>query len=116
MKTTLVISAAVLSIILFVAFRRTTNDRQIVFNPPTTPARPIPDDEFPFDHPAAGRAPELFLALNVTSEDVYRALPLRERYPVDVTAFEAEVMNGGIDQYMPACQLRHNDVYRHFGR
>jgi hypothetical protein len=71
-----------------------------MFTPPTTPTALIPDDVFPFDHPAADRAHGLFMSLHVTSEEAYRALPLRERYLVDVKGFETDVMNGGIDQYM----------------
>ena len=72
---------------------------KIVFTPPKVKAEPIPDD-FAFDHPAAERARQLFLRLNVRSEEDYRALSRRERYLLDVTAFEAMLSNGGITGYM----------------
>jgi hypothetical protein len=55
--------------------------------------------EFPFEHPAAEEARRLFLKLDVRSEKDYRALRQRDRYLWDVTWFETEVMNGGMDQY-----------------
>jgi hypothetical protein len=62
----------------------------------SVPERPI---EFPFQHPVAEEAREAFLRLEVYSEDDYRKLPRRDRYLWDVEWFEAEVMNGGVDQY-----------------
>jgi hypothetical protein len=55
--------------------------------------------EFPFQHPAAAEANRIFLTLEVHSEEDYRKLPRRDRYLWDVSWFEAEVMNGGVDQY-----------------
>ncbi len=55
--------------------------------------------EFPFQHPAAEEARQLFLTLEVYSEEDYRKLPRRDRYLWDVSWFETEVMNGGVDQY-----------------
>jgi hypothetical protein len=61
-----------------------------------------PDNEieFPFQHPAAVEVKTIFLNLDVRSEDDYRALPRRDRYVWDISWFEAEVMNGGIHQYL----------------
>jgi hypothetical protein len=56
--------------------------------------------EFPFQHPACKEAKQLFLLLEVYSEDDYRRLSLRDRYVWDVCWFETEVMNGGMDQYL----------------
>jgi hypothetical protein len=51
--------------------------------------------------PAATReAAHLFHTLDVRSEDDYRKLPRRDRYLWDVSWFEGEVMNGGVDQYL----------------
>jgi Domain of unknown function (DUF4375) len=58
--------------------------------------RPV---QFPFDHPAAKEANRLFRTLEVNLEDDYKKLPKRDRYVWDVSWFEAEVMNGGVDQY-----------------
>jgi hypothetical protein len=55
--------------------------------------------EFPFEHPAAEEARQIFLTLEVYSEGDYRKLPRRDRYLWDVSWFAAEVMNGGVDQY-----------------
>jgi hypothetical protein len=56
--------------------------------------------EFPFQHPAAKEANRLFRTLEVFSEDDYLKLPRRDRYVWDISWFEAEVMNGGVDQYL----------------
>lgn len=66
----------------------------------TRPSIPSHAVEFPFEHPAAKEAGELFLKLEVYSEEDYRKLPPRDRYLWDVTWFETEVMNGGVDQYL----------------
>jgi hypothetical protein len=55
--------------------------------------------EFPFEHPAAKQAKQLFLTLKVYSDDDYRRLARRDRYLWDIEWFEAEIMNGGMDQY-----------------
>ena len=55
--------------------------------------------EFPFQHPAAKEANRIFLTLEVYSESDYRNLSRRDRYIWDVSWFETEVMNGGVDQY-----------------
>ena len=61
---------------------------------------PTPTPAYPFEHPAAKEASKLFKALNVNGEDDYRRLPMRDRIIHDVTWFEIEVMNGGVDQYL----------------
>ena len=99
-KTVLFLSALGVGFVALVACRRVNSKHEIVFNPPTAPVEPLPADTFAFNHPAADRAHDLFMSMNVSSEEVYRALSLRERYLVDIKSFEAEVMNGGIDQYM----------------
>jgi hypothetical protein len=66
----------------------------------TRPSIPSHAVEFPFEHPAAKEAGELFIKLKVYSEEDYRKLPQRDRYLWDVTWFETEVMNGGVDQYL----------------
>jgi Domain of unknown function (DUF4375) len=55
--------------------------------------------QFAFQHPAAKEVKRLFLTLDVQSEADYRQLPRRDRYLWDVSRFEAEVMNGGVNQY-----------------
>lgn len=55
--------------------------------------------EFPFQHPAAKEAKQIFLTLDVRSEEDYLKLARRDRYLWDITWFETEVMNGGMDQY-----------------
>lgn len=60
---------------------------------------PSPTLQFPFQHPAAQEARKIFLTLPVYSEDDYRKMSRRDRYLWDVKWFEAEVMNGGVDQY-----------------
>ena len=53
----------------------------------------------PFEHPDADEAYRIFNALRVTTEEEYLGLSPRERILYDVVRFEAEVMNGGIDQF-----------------
>ncbi len=59
-----------------------------------------PDPKLPFEHPAAKEVKRIFLTLEVYSENDYRNLPRRDRHVWDVSWFETEVMNGGIDQYL----------------
>ncbi len=61
---------------------------------------PEQEIEFPFQHPACKEAKELFRALEVYSDEDYRKLPRRDRYVWDVSWFECEVMNGGVDQFL----------------
>jgi uncharacterized protein DUF4375 len=62
----------------------------------------IPDSEpeFPFQHPAAKEVKGIFRTLDVSSAEDYRSLPRRDRYLWNISWFEAEVMNGGVDQYL----------------
>jgi hypothetical protein len=61
------------------------------------PDQPV---EFPFEHPAADEARQLFIGLEAYSEADYQTLCRRDRYLWDVCWFETEVMNGGVDQYL----------------
>jgi hypothetical protein len=56
--------------------------------------------EYPFQHPAAEEANKIFHTLHVYSDADYWRLARRDRYVWDVCWFEAEVMNGGVDQYL----------------
>lgn len=56
--------------------------------------------EFPFQHPAAKEVRQIFLALEVYTEQDYENLPQRDRFVWDIKWFETEVMNGGVDQYL----------------
>ncbi len=102
------IAFGVLVTLIFVKNLRSDRDKSsdIVFTAPKVGAEPLPDD-FAFDHPAAKRARQLFLGLKVQSEDDYRALSRRERYLLDVTAFESMLMNGGIAGYMHSAAADH---------
>src|SRR5262245_55698170 len=53
----------------------------------------------PFMHPAAKRANQLFLELRFDSEEGYRKSARRDRYLWDVSWFETQVENGGVDQF-----------------
>lgn len=67
--------------------------------PPNSVPMSDPDPKFPFEHPDAKEANRIFLTLEVYSENDYRNLPRRDRCLWDVSWFETEVMNGGVDQY-----------------
>jgi hypothetical protein len=59
----------------------------------------LADWQAPFEHPDADEAYDLFNSFNVTTEEDYARLSSNDRILYDVVRFEAEVMNGGIDQF-----------------